>query len=592
MKLKLADLIARLTRGYVAATGKQPDNLARIKIRLEAAEKLRQQNKVIDIRDRLPGLEGLLQTGLVRKGRNVQKTTPKPAVDPKLRTAEDMMEENKKAIKRFEEKMKKSKDLKPEDPENLAGGGRTGLSYLLAEDTNERVPLNTGGKSPDEIEEREYEGPYYETDKAEEALKELARRYIEMKVAPAKVPISDSIQLMFDLDRMKIGGNKDFLGGEIDFGYNKNFGREGESYGIGYRKSFAAGGKLASKLVQQIIRKYKGRVDDKLLNQMLTDRNPQRLAEVMATIDEALIMQQKGMGPNQIIETVKESFKRKKQAEGGITRVPFAAGGINRLRRLFLKMLGAGAATAAGVKSGILSFGGKKSAAKKVAQQVITTPNAPGKPKWFDALVTRIVNEGEDVTKQFAYKERMKVHTKPISKTEEVTVYRDLDDNSVRVNYGQKLKIDETKPYERGNISRASNDPDQIDLIVREGEVIEPDLTTGKGGGKTKSSFEASEAEPRAVGGPEDADIEFDGIREVNNVDDLMQDVSSLEEFATGKKLTGKKAAKAKKKREDFQRFTEDQVEQANYLEEKYGPYDDSAMDDFSSGGIARMLGE
>jgi len=33
-------------------------------------------------------------------------------------------------------------------------------------------------------------------------------------------------------------------------------------------------------------------------------------------------------------------------------------------------------------------------------------------------------------------------------------------------------------------------------------------------------------------------------------------------------------------------------MEQAEYLETKYGPYDDSAMDDFASGGIAGMLGE
>ena len=277
-------------------------------------------------------------------------------------------------------------------------------------------------------------------------------------------------------------------------------------------------------------------------------------------------------------------------AEDTNERTNFAAGGVDRLRRLFLKMLGAGAATTAAVKSGILSFGGRKSAAKKVAKEIIKTPNAPGKPEWFDAVVSRVINEGEDVTKQFAYKERMKVHTKPISETEEVTIYRDLDDNSVRINYGKKLKIDDSKPYEKGNIGRATNDPDQIDLIVREGENIEPDLKTGKGGGKTKASFEASEAEPRAVGGPEDADIEFDGIREVENVDDLMQDVSSLEEFATGKKLTGEKAAKAKKKREDFQRFSEDQVEQAEYLENKYGPYDDSAMDDFAEGGRAKMF--
>ena len=286
------------------------------------------------------------------------------------------------------------------------------------------------------------------------------------------------------------------------------------------------------------------------------------------------------------LEKINEYIKnqptnRTLQAQGG--RAGFKDG---MSRRKFMQIMGGLAA---------IPIVGKFFKLGKVATKaapIVKTPPVPGKPEWFDALVNKVIAEGEDVTKQFGYKERMKVYTKPISETEEVTVYRDLDDNSVRVNYGKKLKIDDTKPYERGNIGRAINDPDQIDLIVREGENIEPDLKTGKGGGKTKASFEASEAEPRAVGGPEDADIEFDAIREVDNVDDLMQDVSSLEEFATGKKLTGDKAAKAKKKREDFQRFTEDPVEQAEYLENKYGPYDDSAMDDFASGGIARMLGE
>ena len=51
---------------------------------------------------------------------------------------------------------------------------------------------------------------------------------------------------------------------------------------------------------------------------MLTDTDPNRLAEVMATIDEALLMQGKGMGPDEIIHTFKESWKRKPQASGGV----------------------------------------------------------------------------------------------------------------------------------------------------------------------------------------------------------------------------------------------------------------------------------
>jgi len=78
----------------------------------------------------------------------------------------------------------------------------------------------------------------------------------------------------------------------------------------------------------------------------------------------------------------------------------------------------------------------------------------------------------------------------------------------------------------------------------------------------------------------------------VNNVDDLMEDISPLEEYATGKKLIGEKAAKAQKKREDYERFTQDPMEQADYLENKYGPAPDEAPDDFASGGLAGMLGE
>ena len=44
-----AELVARLTRGYIKATGQQPDNLAKIKINMEAAEKVKQQNKVINV---------------------------------------------------------------------------------------------------------------------------------------------------------------------------------------------------------------------------------------------------------------------------------------------------------------------------------------------------------------------------------------------------------------------------------------------------------------------------------------------------------------------------------------------------------------
>ena len=82
-----------------------------------------------------------------------------------------------------------------------------------------------------------------------------------------------------------------------------------------------AGGAIVKGLAalrKTILKKYKGKIDDKLLKQMLVDDDPQRIAEVMATIDEGLIMQGKGMGPETIIQTIKDSWKRKKQASGGL----------------------------------------------------------------------------------------------------------------------------------------------------------------------------------------------------------------------------------------------------------------------------------
>ena len=278
-------------------------------------------------------------------------------------------------------------------------------------------------------------------------------------------------------------------------------------------------------------------------------------------------------------------FNPEDMAQGG--RAGFKMG-----RRAFLKLMGGAAAGIGALKAGALKMFGKEGA--KTIPQVVKTPPAPGKPEWFDSLVNKVIAEGDDVTKQLAVKDRELVNTKQIDDFAEVTVYRDLDTNTVRVNYGSKLRRDPTKPYERGNIQRAVNDPDQVDLIVKGAEDVEPTIIENergfvrRRGTKTNAEFEAYESEPRVVN--YDGDMEFDGTNLVNNVDDLMEDISPLKEYATGKKLTAKEAAKASEKREKYQKFIEDPVEQANYLESKYGPGPEP--DDYASGGIARMLGE
>jgi hypothetical protein len=68
--------------------------------------------------------------------------------------------------------------------------------------------------------------------------------------------------------------------------------------------------------MESIKQKYGNVIDDNLLQQILIDDNPQRKAEVLASIDEALKMQEKGISPEEIINIMKNTT-RTKQADGG-----------------------------------------------------------------------------------------------------------------------------------------------------------------------------------------------------------------------------------------------------------------------------------
>ena len=83
--------------------------------------------------------------------------------------------------------------------------------------------------------------------------------------------------------------------------------------------------KYADKLLQKQLKmtpeeelrqEFPGITDD-LVNKILTDTNKQRIAEVKATMKEALKMQEKGMGTEEIIQTFKKT-PRTKNADGGL----------------------------------------------------------------------------------------------------------------------------------------------------------------------------------------------------------------------------------------------------------------------------------
>ena len=78
---------------------------------------------------------------------------------------------------------------------------------------------------------------------------------------------------------------------------------------------------LAPKMVERL--KLKERfpgLDDELVERILIDDNPQRKAEVIATIEESYKMLEKGMQPEDIISTFKNT-SRSKNASGGLPHI-------------------------------------------------------------------------------------------------------------------------------------------------------------------------------------------------------------------------------------------------------------------------------
>jgi hypothetical protein len=248
-------------------------------------------------------------------------------------------------------------------------------------------------------------------------------------------------------------------------------------------------------------------------------------------------------------------------------RVPFSKGkGVDFLRRGFLKTMGAAGAGIAALKTGLLGLGGKQ-ATKEVAKEIITTPAAAGKPAWFDALVTRVVNEGEDVTKKFATKDREIVHATKVDDDAMVTVYRDLDDGTVRVD------IDDATT----NVMGEQGDS-VVSLEVKGGQLEEGVK------GKTPVEFEAREADYRNyMDGPDDYTTEtIDNV--VGDTKDLTADLTKVKMYAKGQKKPTIKEMMIQRDRAKTLKQAEENP--AEYAADR-GPDIDTKDYDYASGGRA-----
>ena len=251
---------------------------------------------------------------------------------------------------------------------------------------------------------------------------------------------------------------------------------------------------------------------------------------------------------------------RQLNADGG--RIGFKDG---MTRRTFLKILG-GAVS--------IPIIGKFFKPMKVGKTVtkvpiIQTDKVAGKPEWFDQLVNKVILEGDEVTKNFATKDREIVHMKKLDKDNNVIVYQDLDEGAVRVEYQSKDNMF----------------GEQVDLRYRKPN---PD----EGDPRPVAEFDVEES--GIVGrsrGPDDYELEVEGVGG-KSISDLESDLTKLKTYATGQKPTIKELSDSMKRKQNVKRYEEGDG-QMDYVIKRQGEYDGpDGYDDYASGGIARMLGE
>jgi hypothetical protein len=230
-------------------------------------------------------------------------------------------------------------------------------------------------------------------------------------------------------------------------------------------------------------------------------------------------------------------------------------------RRTLLKLLGGVAALPALGKA--IKGTGIKTA--KVAGKVL--PKVEGMPEWFTPLVNKIMKEGVDVS--------------PAAKrVEDMTTVKKLEIPSAT---GEPEVITLTQNKITGEITIEANvyggvadapfelnyKPPKTDIDVATGKVI-----------KEPGDFSVVEQRPRPIGGPEDADFEFD--YEYLRLEDAYSDVEKLEKIATGKIKDAKKIEERAKGRK--------MIEQSPY-EDIINRYPDPDINDYdmdyANGGLA-----
>jgi hypothetical protein len=186
-------------------------------------------------------------------------------------------------------------------------------------------------------------------------------------------------------------------------------------------------------------------------------RDMAKVAQNMRLTDDSPRITEEGiLQLENVLKNMETGGKKKRDLNATGGRIGFKDG---MSRRTFLKLLG-------GLAS--IPIIGKIVKPIKLAKGVknvpiIKTADVPGKPEWFDALVNKVIIEGDEVTKKFATQERQVVHMKKIDDETSVMVTQDLNDGSIMVDVDDPIR----------NVMGESGQDTSVQMMLKKGQADE-----------------------------------------------------------------------------------------------------------------------
>ena len=526
----LPQWIARLTKGYIKATGKEPDGLAKLKIKMEAAQRVRDQSKVV---------KGNFNPN--EKWWEARKATP-------FSSPQTPQEKINWLVKNVDPSAKQTIPPRETLEAMLKDGREDLIDHFFEMHTKElgkpKINIDTSGLKHPELVKKMM---------TDEKLKPTLVK------TPKKTPPEDLAS--GGIARVGYVAGKIVKGGAWIIKNLKKSVKEVDQGTGPYSKLNSMQQGLLKKELNTLIKQLEqgGTIPNEMLDTMIADPKFKSVVQTRSTdkdlyeLESVLLDRQAGKQAEQIVDDVfgkghpenqqidmLEKFDvtgKTKHASGGIAgqlhlydggRARFDKGKkVDLSKRAFLKGTGA----TLGVLS-MLPFVGKffKPAAKAVGKfkgtpnLVVDITKTPNMPEWYIPLIKKVLNKGDEVTDKAATAARERVHRDILPDGDEVTVTQNIDNQTISVNVA-----DPKAHY----LSKTGAGETPYQIQYSKGKVIEEGKYKGQ---KEPDTLEVDEPYTAQVG-PDTKDVEIEFDISTYNPKAEVHDTSVLESYATGKKV-------------------------------------------------------